>query len=514
MPHELLGDVGAAWPALRTPPPRLAAVFVHGWGGDFLETWFKKPTFRNPLKGLIEYLAEDAALPWRFFSVKHTGKAFEPAKIGDLAGTVQLFLDSYVADADAVVLIAHSLGGLACRRLILEQIERLSRHEMKIIGLLMYGTPNDGTSMAKAAGGVLHSATGDEMRTYSEALRDINARWLERIANGGNPARDFDDRAPLLCWNVVGTADRIVPTSSASHMALMGDVKTVAKGHLAMVKPLSDNDVPIKIARNFLAAAETRFTERARDYACDKLAADSRKAAASHPWVVTEEETIELTPLSGDRSLFSDAKSLYRSHVLTVRTGVACEPVLQVGARLATASYEPGVNVVFDCTIGDGVTENSVTEAIRSGAVTREQLKEVVSVERIEATHGTRNLPFAAQEVQARDGWYLLPFRCDSWPPGVNRVDRVEVEISSVIDIAMGWYTFYAPNTVTERLTVSFRSPFEIACLLHEPLRSNATFMKENDFINGAYLTKVRVDGPVAAGARMVFIFRRDDGSQ
>jgi alpha-beta hydrolase superfamily lysophospholipase len=41
-------------------------------------------------------------------------------------GTVQTFLDTYVYKAaDAVVLIAHSLGGLACRRLILDEIGRL-----------------------------------------------------------------------------------------------------------------------------------------------------------------------------------------------------------------------------------------------------------------------------------------------------------------------------------------------------------------------------------------------------
>jgi pimeloyl-ACP methyl ester carboxylesterase len=514
MPPKLLGDVGASWSVAQKPEPRLAAVFVHGWGGDFLSTWLEKPFLRSPMKSLIDHLADDASLPWRFYSVKHTGKAFEPAKIGDLAGTVGTFLDTYVyREADAVVLIAHSLGGLACRRLILNEIGRLPRHQMKIVGLLMYGTPNDGTSMAKAAGRVLRSGSGDDMRTYSEPLRELNASWLDHIANGGNPNRDFDDRMPLLCWNVVGSADRIVPTSSASHMALMGDVKTVSKGHLAMVKPVAANDVPVGIARDFLLAAKERFEERRRDYACDKLAAQTRQAAASQPWVVTEEETIELTPLDGDRSLFSDAPSLFRSHVTTVRTGVACEPALHVGARLDTATYEPDVNVVFDCSIGDGVTENSVTDALRSGAIAREQLSGVVRVDRIEATHGTRRLPFSAEALSGKDGWFLLPFRCSDWPAGVERVDRLEVEISSVIDLAMGWYTFYAPNTVTDRLTVSFRSPFEIACLMHEPLRSMAD-VKENDVVSGAYLTKVRINGPVAAGARIVFIFRRDDGSQ
>lgn len=512
MTPELLGDIGAAWPVIRQPAPRLAAVFVHGWGGDFLGTWAAKKWFSRPSTSLIEHLANDATLPWRFYSVRHSGKAFQPAKIGDLANTVQTFLDTYVyKTADAVALISHSLGGLACRQLILNEIDRLPRDEMKVVGLLMFGTPNDGTSMARAAGGILRSGSGHDMRSYSEPLRLLNAGWLEHIANGGNPERDFDERAPLLCWNVVGSSDRVVTTSSASHMALMGDVKTVPKGHLDMVKPVSATDVPVGIARDFLAAAERRFAERQRHYACDKVAADVRKAAASEPWVLTEEETIELTPLDGDRSRFSEATSLFRSNVTTVRTGVACEPALNVGARVDTASYEPGVNVVFDCSIGDGVVSSVVSDALRSGAVTNETLGDLVQVKRVAAVHNARPLAFTPQPVHGKDGWYLLPFRCADWPEGVERVDRLEVEISSVIDLAMGWYTFWLPNTVTDRLTVSFRTPFPVACLLHEPLRS-MTKPRENDFVNGAYLTKVRFEGPVAAGTRIVFVFRRDNG--
>jgi pimeloyl-ACP methyl ester carboxylesterase len=495
------------------PAPRLAAVFVHGWGGDYLKTWTYKRFLREAQKSLIDYLAEDPTLTsWRFFSVRHTGKAFEPAKIGDLANTIQTFLDTYVYKvADAVVLIAHSLGGLACRQLILSEIDRLPRHQMKIVGLLMYGTPNDGTSMAKAAA-LLSSGTGNEMAAYSEPLRSLNAGWLERIANGGNPERNFDDRAPLLCWNVVGSADHVVRTSSASHMALLGNVKTVSKGHLEMVKPVSANDVSIGIARDFLAAAETRFRNRARDYACDKVAAEMREAAVSAPWVITEEEAIELTPLDSDRPWFSGAKSLFRSRVTTVRTGVDCKAALNVGVRLDTAAYDPGADIVFDCSIGDGVVSSAVSGALRSGAVGIDTLNELVRVDRIEATHGTRTIRFEPKKVWGKDGWYLLPFACTDWPEGIVRVDRLEVEISSVIDTAMGWYTFNAPNTVTNRLTVSFRSPFKTVCLLHEPLRRMKD-IKENDVVGGEFLTVVRIDNPVAAGARITFVFRRDDSS-
>ncbi|MBV8519560.1 MAG: alpha/beta hydrolase [Acidobacteria bacterium] len=514
MPSKPLGDVGAAWETVRSPASRAAAVFVHGWGGDYLETWTRKPRFRAPLKSLIDHLAEDAALPWLFYSVRHTGAAFESTTIDHIAGIVQTVLDTYVYKvADVVVLVAHSLGGLACRQLILNEIDRLPRAEMKIAGLLMYGTPNDGASMAKLAGGLLGSASGEQMRTYSDELRRLNSEWLERVANGGNPARGFDQRAPLLCWNVVGTSDRVVTPSSAAHMALMGDVKMVAKGHLDMVKPASVDDVSVGIARDFLAEAEKRVASRPRDYACDKLAALTRAAAAREPWVLTEEETIELTQLDGDRSRFSEAASLFRSHITTVRTGVACGATLQIGARLDTANYEPGVTVAFDCAIGDGVVSSAVSDVLRSGDIDEEELKDLVRVDRVEATNGTRSLPFAAEPITRTDGCYLLPFRCENWPESLERVDRLEVEISSVIDLAMGWYTFYAPNTVTDRLTVTFRSPFRIACLLHEPLRSQAQ-PKENDFVSGSYVTRVRIDGPVAAGARIMFIFRRDDGGE
>src|SRR5262245_17222389 len=300
-----LGGTGACWAPACADTRRKAVVFVHGWEGDHVETWRpKKKWFRAQKKGVIDYLADDPNVTWKCFSVHHTGGVFNAATIAAIAGTLRTFLCDYVyGEHDVVALVAHSLGGLACRQFIINDIDECRRDgvKTKIGGLLMFGTPNDGASIAKAAGRFLGSASGADMQTYGSALLTLNQQWLERVTNGGRAELDLDQRSNLPCWNVVGTSDRVVTIASAQHLALLGDVWTVPYGHLRMVKPSSREDASVVRVREFLSKVEQRFQDRPREEAMELLTAETRSRVRKASWLASEEETIELEELPPDR---------------------------------------------------------------------------------------------------------------------------------------------------------------------------------------------------------------------
>lgn len=506
----LLGDVGADWTPDRSRDARLAAVFVHGWEGDHVTTWAKKPLLGARKAGLLDYLGADEALHWKLYTVRHDAGAFNPTRMSEIAGLLRAFLEAYVyKHAEGVALIAHSLGGLACRQLIVEEIERFSRRELKIFGLLMFGTPNDGASMARAAN-LIGSAAGNDMLTYSEPLKRLNANWLERIANGGSPVIDFDNRASILCRNVVGLSDGVVTSASASHMALLGDTIPTSKDHGSLTKPVSENDTPVVFTRDFLHAVEQRFAQRHHDLACDALAAETHARAASASWITRCEVGIELTALDADGvKHFTPGSQLFRSRVTTLKTDVECGSEICIGLRLETQNYDHGTEVDFDQVIGDGVSSNAVSGVLRAGAI-EAPLVDVLLAVKLVVRHAGRELRYdAAPRVLQKGGCFVLPFRCDAFPAGVTRVDSLELEVTSILDLAMGWYTYFTTSTITDSLDVMFRSPFRAVCLLPVPLRGNVDMPKPNDEVGGRFETRFQYEGPVNADTRITYIFRR-----
>ena len=492
-----IGNIGFRWET-PTPAPRLAAVFVHGWQGDHRTTWAPKRFFRLQ-NGLIDYLAADAALPWRYFSICHSAGVFNPSQVDDVAGIVRAFLETYVySEADAVALIAHSLGGLACRRFLVDEIVRRARKELKVSGLLMYGTPNDGVAMGEAAG-FFGSPSAAQMQTYSDTLRRLNEQWLERVTNGGDPAIETDNRAAMVCWNVVGTNDRVVTPASAAHLALLGDVKTIPKDHRSLTKPVSADDFPVRIASDFLNTVSKRISDAPREIASDMLAAEVRQRVETSTWVGREEHNIVLRKLN--------ASSLFRAEIHLRTHDLVCRKDFYVGVRLADKNINYDREVDYDHLIGDGVLGSAVTNAIRQG-VDVARLRDTVSVDYVRVRHGGNTYDYQPDAPVVGNGWFLFVLRCPSFPTKVSRIEDLELCLQTTIDLAMGWYTYVTYDTVIESLSLGFSCPFETKVLLHPPLRERAT-VGDNKIVDGLNANPVHVPGPIAAGSRITWVFRR-----
>lgn len=504
-PVSELGDIGAQWLTTHNAGRR-AVVFIHGWQGDHFSTWARRPLLRKIKKGLIDYLSEDALFPWQYYAVKHSAGTFSATTIRDLANLIRTFLEIYVyPNADNIVLIAHSLGGLACRQLIVDEFESRDGRTVKIQGLLMFGTPNDGASMGKAASSIFWSGSAAQMATYSDTLRDLNTRWLENVTNGGNRT-SLRDRPPLLCWNVVGTSDWVVTAASAAHLALIGDVRTITKDHRSLTKPVAANDMPVELTKAFLRAAFDLESTRAKYAASESLVRELRERVQIHPWVREEIETITLREIPSV-STAPNPPRLFRSTVEIQRFDVSCSNEFRVGIRLSqphTIQYDCVVD--YDLQIGDGVLGNAVSEDIRRG-IDMTKLASVASVKRLVVKHNGVHT-FAQDDVRFGHGWCVICFRCPTLPLEAGRAESIEFELESTIDLAMGWYTYVARRTTTEKLVVNFRCPLKVACLLHPPLHGRAQ-TSYNSVVDSLFASTVVVSEAVAAGTRLTFVFER-----
>src|SRR5688500_9350841 len=89
-------------------------LFVHGLGGDGLETW------RGHERGFLELIRDDPELPNQydlaFFHYPTSGFAIPwvtpGPRIGELAAGLKTELDQRYRNYDSIVLVGHSMGGL------------------------------------------------------------------------------------------------------------------------------------------------------------------------------------------------------------------------------------------------------------------------------------------------------------------------------------------------------------------------------------------------------------------
>jgi len=110
-------------------PSSIAIVFVHGWTGDFHETWTWKETrrglkrlkfwgSRNAKHLVSDFLVHDPGLGADYYSFAHPAGFFDIVGAKKVADALRAFIDLNVVGPRStwqIVLISHSLGGLVYR---------------------------------------------------------------------------------------------------------------------------------------------------------------------------------------------------------------------------------------------------------------------------------------------------------------------------------------------------------------------------------------------------------------
>lgn len=229
----------------RTPGNQAAIVFVHGFGGGASDTWGMFPEFiRNRAElagwdvlslGYSTNLRVDLVGLWSADPDirRIAGLLATHAKLGELK------------DYGALAFVAHSMGGLAVQRALLDDAELRGR----VRHVLCYGTPSGG--LVKAWLGRLFKPQMRDMWTDSAFITGLRAEWTGQFAANGSK------RHPFHLTLIAGERDEFVPPRSSQEPFGAADFPDVAKhvvpgNHIEMVKPERADNLSVAVLANTL----------------------------------------------------------------------------------------------------------------------------------------------------------------------------------------------------------------------------------------------------------------------
>ncbi|PON14871.1 hypothetical protein C2W62_26795 [Candidatus Entotheonella serta] len=113
------------------------AIFVHGFIGDYLETWGKFPELLQADSSLDNYDFLFWGYPSRFFR--------QNEDIGTTGKHLKSEIDYLAKPCAKIVLIGHSMGGLVIRSYLVQAfIDGKGRDLNTIADVLLFGVPNEG----------------------------------------------------------------------------------------------------------------------------------------------------------------------------------------------------------------------------------------------------------------------------------------------------------------------------------------------------------------------------------
>ena len=181
------------------------------------------------------------------------------------------------------------------------------------------------------------------------------------------------------------------------------------------------------------------------------------------------------------------------------------------------SNHRPDATIDLDWEFGRGVL--SEQEFARLTASAEEDLDQYCSIAKLCLSQGSVQGDFRRLPLESGPGWFLLHFEAPEGTAEGEPYDRLEIEISSFVDRRQGWFYYGLPRTVSDRLAVSFRAPFEYGVV---PRLGRGSTFSGPTLIGKDYLTEVKAEGPVPMGRTIVWIYgqalqresdRMEDGS-
>jgi pimeloyl-ACP methyl ester carboxylesterase len=229
-------------------------LFVHGLGGHQVDTWGSFPgLIRADPELSSAWVVDFFSFPSSRIRVRFLASA---PRVQLLADGLRTELETKHPEAERIVLVCHSLGGLVARRYLLDEYRR--GVDSRVTDLLLYGTPNTGAGLANVARHLSwFQPQLRQLSRNSEFLSDLNRDWN---------ALGAANRLRVLA--VIGGKDDVVPEESARGLWRDGNVKVVlGASHADLVKPSDSEDVRYLILkRALLTAPLLTGTASASDY--------------------------------------------------------------------------------------------------------------------------------------------------------------------------------------------------------------------------------------------------------
>ncbi|MDA1850651.1 hypothetical protein PDL09_26180 [Bacillus cereus] len=221
-------------------------VFIHGFTGAE-ETWVNEEG-----KSFAEMLLnfEEIQLNYDFAEVIYYSKIMDFQKtksaskfiknlfkrstkavkknveINELAKFVRSLIHYNCESYENIIVIAHSMGGLVAKALVIDEIKNASTKKVK--KYISLAVPHSGSNFAVIAGSIFTNPQVIDLEPLSEAVKSLNEDWLR-----------LQDSLPSSLY-IYGQYDTIVPKTSAVPIGIGDDcIVPCDEDHNSITKPLA-----------------------------------------------------------------------------------------------------------------------------------------------------------------------------------------------------------------------------------------------------------------------------------
>jgi pimeloyl-ACP methyl ester carboxylesterase len=220
-----------------------AVIFVHGFTGRPEDTW----------KTFAEYLAEESAVKgWDLFSVSYSTNlridltgiwSADPEidRVADLLATTVAVKP--LARYEALAIIAHSMGGLAVQRAVLNSGDLRAR----VQHLILFGTPSGGLTKARLAWRLKRQLR--DMAKGGAFITKLREDW----------STQFGSTMPFQFTAVAGENDEFVPYESSLAPFDRSTCAVVGGNHLEIIRPLDRNHRGLQIVVSRLSGGDAQI---------------------------------------------------------------------------------------------------------------------------------------------------------------------------------------------------------------------------------------------------------------
>lgn len=217
-------------------------IFIHGFNGDLTFTWGRFPDLlcqEQSMNGwdIVCFGYDSTLTPDLTLGIWTSNPSIQ--KIAD---TLRTFIrSSFASRYDAIVFIAHSMGGLVVQRALLDE-HALARKVDKVI---LFGTPSFGLNNAWLFQlPILKSLYRQprDMGKNSEFIRSLRSDWSQQ----------FQTAIPFGFLAIAGSEDEFVPHSSSIDGFPANHFAVVPGDHLTIVKPEKTTDASFTLVHGFI----------------------------------------------------------------------------------------------------------------------------------------------------------------------------------------------------------------------------------------------------------------------
>ena len=176
------------------------------------------------------------------------------AEIDDIADRLTTFLSTgNLADAETVVLVTHSQGGLVAQRFLIRTLrESRGRELARIKRISMYACPNSGSQFLLSLRRRVmfwHNPQEQELRPYNRLVTETQRAVLRDVVNATGCTANHC-HVPISVYG--GSKDKIVPPHVAISVFPTG--KVVEGNHFTIIRPAGPGAESYQVLRQDLLA--------------------------------------------------------------------------------------------------------------------------------------------------------------------------------------------------------------------------------------------------------------------